>query len=91
MKKLDISFRHFDGSGPLSIYWHDGPYGDAVEANKGDGVGWFSVGQDLLGVEFDDVEFKKDHQTLFFDSVMIEVKVNNGKIKVVVDKKKSAG
>lgn len=65
MKKLNISFRHFDGSGPVSIYWHDGPYGDAVEANKGVGVGWFSASHDLLGVEFDDVEYKKDHQTLF--------------------------
>ena len=91
MKKLDISFRHFDGSGPLSIYWHDGPYGDAIEANKGDGVGWFSASQDLLGVEFDDVEFKKDHQTLFFDNVMVEIKVNNGKVKIVTDKKKKTG
>ncbi len=39
MKKLDISFRHFSGSGPLSIYWHDGPYGDAIEAKRGEGVG----------------------------------------------------
>jgi hypothetical protein len=31
MKKPRIVFRHFAGSGPLSIYWYDGPYGDAVE------------------------------------------------------------
>lgn len=91
MKKLDISFRHFDGSGPLSIYWHDGPYGDAIEANKGHGVGWFSASHDLLGVEFDDVEYKKDHQILFFDDAMVEIKVSNGKVKVVTDKKKKTG
>lgn len=70
MKKLDISFRHFDGSGPQSIYWHDGPYGDAIESNKVDGVGWFSAGHDLLGVE---------------------IKVIQGKVKFVTDKKKKAG
>ena len=91
MKKLDVSFRHFDGSGPLSVYWHDGPYGEAIEATKGNGVGWFSASQDLLGVEFDDVEFKKDHQVIFFENLMIEVKVVNGKVKVHTDKKKNVG
>ena len=52
MKKLEISFRHIDGSGPLSIYWHEGPYGTAHESNKGNGVGWFSADQNILGVEF---------------------------------------
>jgi len=47
MKKPEISFRHFDGSGPLSIYWHDG--------------------------------------------LMIEVKVTNGKVSIVKDKKNKAG
>ncbi len=93
MKKPEISFRHFDGSGPLSIYWHDGPYGDAINCAKGDGVGWFTtVGHDLLGVEFDDVEYKKDHQILFFNGgLMVEVKVTNGKVSVVMDKKKKSG
>ena len=35
MKKPEISFRHYGGSGPISIYWHNGPYGDAKEALKG--------------------------------------------------------
>ena len=42
MKKPRIVFRHFAGSGPLSIYWHDGPYGDAIEAIKGRGVAWLA-------------------------------------------------
>jgi hypothetical protein len=36
MSKPTISFRHFGGSGPLSVYWHPGPYGDAVEARPPD-------------------------------------------------------
>ena len=58
MKKPSISFRPFDGSGPLSVYWYPGPYGDAVEAVRGSGVGWFSPTSEVLGVEFDDVTFE---------------------------------
>ena len=90
MKKLEISFRHFDGSSPLSIYWHEGPYGAAHESNKGNGVGWFSADQNILGVEFDDVDFKKDHQTLYFNNVTVEIKVVKGKVKVQTDHKKTA-
>src|SRR6059058_5040750 len=64
MRKPRISFRHFSGSGPLSIYWHDGPYGDAVEAVKGRGVAWLAPNGELLGVEFDDVARAADAQTL---------------------------
>jgi hypothetical protein len=42
MKKPRIVFRHFSGSGPLSIYWHEGPYGDAIEVTKGCGVAWLA-------------------------------------------------
>ena len=41
MRKATIFFRHFGGSGPLSAYWHAGPYGDAVEAARGSGVGTY--------------------------------------------------
>ena len=37
MRKPTISFRHFDSTGPLSVYWYPGPYGDAVEAIRGSG------------------------------------------------------
>ena len=83
MKKPEINFRVIGNSGPLSIYWYNGPYGDAVESINGNGVGWFSPLQDLLGVEFDDVESIKDQQELSFEngvSVKIEVKKNIVKI-----------
>jgi len=66
-------------SGPLTISWFDGPKGDAVEANNGIGVGFFSADGTLLCVEFDDVEEAKDHQVLEFDRYRVEVLVNKGK------------
>ena len=64
MKKPRIVFRHFSGSGPLSIYWHEGPYGDAIEATKGRGVVWLAPNGELLGVEFDDVAWGGDEQRI---------------------------
>ncbi|TMA31229.1 MAG: hypothetical protein E6J79_20395 [Deltaproteobacteria bacterium] len=79
MKRPRVSFRHFSGSGPLSIYWHDGPYGDAVEARKGRGVAWLAPNGQLLGVEFDDVSFKEDDQTLELpNGDIVRVKVKRG-------------
>ena len=89
MKKPEISFRYFDGSGPLSIYWHPGPYGIAVEAIKGSGVGWFSHPGDILGVEFDDVTFKADNQTIEFkNGFCISIKVKQGKTTVNLHRSK---
>jgi hypothetical protein len=80
MKKPSISFRHFGGSGPLSIYWYPGPYGDAVEAKDGSGVGWFAPNGELLGVEFDNVAFAHDRQVLVFaNGERVEVRVARGK------------
>lgn len=85
MKKPTVSFRHFGGSGPLSLYWYPGPYGDAVEAKSGSGVGWFAPNGELLGVEFDDIAFSRDRQILAFESgERIEVKVVRGKVSVQV-------
>jgi hypothetical protein len=82
MKVTKISFRVFDESGPLSVYFYPGPYGDALEAQIGDGVGWFSSStHELLGVEFDDVLEKADHQILKFKSGWaVEVKVKKGQV-----------
>jgi hypothetical protein len=83
MKKPTISFRHFGGSGPLSVYWYPGPYGDALEARDGSGVGWFTPNGELLGVEFDNVTFERDHQTLTFPGgERIEVRVAHGRVSV---------
>ncbi|MBC7419644.1 MAG: hypothetical protein H7328_02855 [Bdellovibrio sp.] len=80
MKKPKISFRVLGDSGPLSISWFAGPKGDAVESNNSIGVGFFSPDGELLAVEFDDLEQKKDHQILEFDRYQIEVEINNGKV-----------
>lgn len=94
MKKPKISFRVFDDSGPLSAYFYPGPYGDAVEAQVGDGVGWFSSStKELLGVEFDDVTEKADSQVLKFKGgweVEVEVKKGQATIKLQHPKKQKS-
>lgn len=83
MKRPEISFRHFSGSGPLSVYWHDGPFGDAVEAKKGRGVAWLTPNGELLGVEFDHVAFSSDEQTLdLSNGDSVTVRVRRGKVTV---------
>ena len=83
MKRPRVSFRHFSGSGPLSIYWHDGPYGDAVEATKGKGVAWLAPNGELLGVEFDDVTWDEDDQVLELpNDDLVRVKVRRGRTSV---------
>ena len=85
MKKPRIVFRHFSGSGPLSIYWYDGPYGDAVEAVKGRGVAWLAPNGELLGVELDDVTWARDEQTSSFPMATSSVvRVARGKVTVRV-------
>lgn len=89
MKKPEISFRHFGGSGPLSIYWHPGPYGIAIEAVKGSGVGWFAPSGDILGVEFDDAAVKEDGQTIEFkNGFCVTIKVKQGKTTVTLQRPK---
>ena len=81
MKKLRIVFRHFSGSGPLSIYWHEGPYGDAIEATKGRGVVWLAPNGELLGVEFDDVAWGGDEQSIELpNGDVVGVRVARGKV-----------
>jgi len=83
MSKPIISFRAIDGSGPLSIYWTDGPYGDAIEAVSGNGVAWLSPRGDILGVEFDDVSECDDVQELkLSNGESVKVVVKKGKVKV---------
>ena len=83
MRKPLVSFRHFSGSGPLSVYWHDGPYGDAVEATKGRGVAWLAPNGEILGVEFDEVAWASDEQTLKLpNGDLVSVRVRRGKVTV---------
>lgn len=91
MKTPKIFFNPIAGSSILSITWFPGPLGDAVEANNGIGVGFFAHNGDLLSVEFDDVEEKKDHQVMEFDHYRVEVEVSNGKISYKLNELNSRG
>ncbi len=80
MRKGKVFFHPIDGSGSLTISWSRVPKGDAVEAKKGFGVGFFSEKGDLLCVIFDEVREDKDSQTLEFDRDHIEINVKDGEI-----------
>lgn len=80
MKKAKVTFIPIDGTGTLHLDFQPGPFGDAIEATKGEGVGFFTQGGVLQGVTFDDVDEVQDHQTLEFDHYRIEVSVKKGKI-----------
>lgn len=80
MQKAKVNFISIGGSGALHLDFQPGPFGDATEAKKGDGVGFFAQNGDLQGVTFDDVDAKQDHQTLEFDRYRIEISVNKGKV-----------
>ena len=85
MKTPTVSFRHFSGSGPLSAYWHGGPYGDAIEAGAGKGVAWLAPNGQLLGVEFDDVRWEADDQALELpNGDVVTVRVRRGRVAVHV-------
>lgn len=80
MKKAKVFFHPIDDSGSLTISWSSGPKGDAVEANKGSGVGFFSDKGDLLCVIFDEVKSDNDHQILEFASYRVEVITKAGQV-----------
>ena len=80
-KSISKFFKPIGGSAPLFIYYYEsGNLGDAIEATNEVGVGWFSPNGEILAVQFDDVDEKKDHQVLKFDRYQVEVSVNKGKI-----------
>jgi hypothetical protein len=84
MNKPKVFYNPIDGSAPLSIYWYEGAKGDAVEAESGEGVGFFSPSQDLLGVIFDDVDEKNDKQELFFSNGgKVQIQVLDGNVSIV--------
>ena len=80
MKKGKVFFHPIEGSGALTISWSPRPKGDAIEAKKGSGVGFFSERGDLLCVIFDEVQSDNDHQILEFDRDYIEVIIKNGRV-----------
>jgi len=88
MKKGKVFFHPIEGAGPLTISWTSGPKGDAVEAKKGAGVGFFSDEGDLLCVIFDEVESAEDLQILEFDRDRVEVMLKKGLVTYTVSKPK---
>jgi hypothetical protein len=84
MKKGKVFFHPINGSALLTISWTSGPKGDAVEAKKGAGVGFFSDSGDLLCVIFDEVRAIQDHQFLEFNRFRVEVTVKNSKVSFLV-------
>jgi hypothetical protein len=78
MRKGKVFFHPIEGTGQLGISWSAGPKGDAIEAKKGEGVGFFSSKGELLSVLFDEVQEFEDHQTLEFAHYKVEVFVKDG-------------
>ncbi len=89
MRKAKLFFHPIDGLGALTISWSSRPKGDAVEAKKGSGVGFFSKTGSLLCVIFDEVQSDHDHQILEFERNCIEITVKDGQIAHTVTPKKS--
>ena len=81
MKRAEVFFHPMEGSGQLSISWSSATKGPAVEAKKGNGVGFFSTNGDLLSVIFDDVTAEEDCQILEFKEYKIEISVKCGVVK----------
>lgn len=80
MKKGKVFYHPIDGSGALTISWSSGPKGDAIEAKKGSGVGFFSEKGDLLCVIFDEVQSENDHQILEFAHNRVEITIKSGRV-----------
>ncbi len=84
MKTPEIFFNPICGSGPAAIYFHEGPYGDAIESNNEIGIGFFSRSGELLAVEFDEVIAIKDTQILEFNSAIVKIVAKQSKISCTV-------
>ncbi len=84
-----VFFRPIEGSGSLTISWTSGPKGDAVEARKGSGVGFFSDSGELLCVIFDEIQASEDQQALEFRGYRVELIVKKGKVTYSVTETKS--
>ncbi len=88
MKNGKVFFHPIEGAGSLTISWSSGPKGDAVEAKKGAGVGFFSEKGDLLCAIFDEVQSEQDHQMLEFSRYLVEITLKNGRVTYTVSKPK---
>lgn len=89
MIKGKVFFHPIDGFASLTISWSSRPKGDAIEAKKGDGVGFFSKKGELLCVIFDEVQEAFDHQILEFKHHTVDVSVKKGKITYILKRGKT--
>lgn len=80
MRQGKVFFHPIEGAGQLSISWRTRSKGDAVEAKKGEGIGFFSDQGELLSVLFDEVQALEDSQILEFTHYKVEVWVKNGTV-----------
>jgi hypothetical protein len=87
MKQGKVFFHPIEGAGQLSISWSAEPKGNAIEAKKGAGVGFFSRTGELLSVIFDEVQASEDCQSLDFTTYQVEVAVKRGKVSYKVHQK----
>jgi hypothetical protein len=86
MRRGAVFFHPIEGAGSLTISWTAGPKGDAIEAQNGAGVGFFSDAGELLCVIFDEVQTPEDRQTLEFPLHRVELIVRKGKVAYSVHK-----
>jgi hypothetical protein len=80
-KYPEFYFESSGGEGPLYIYFEDGPYGNAIDDETGDGAGFFDEYGHLVAVLFDRVLESADHKVLKFKKEQfVEIKVSKGKV-----------
>lgn len=65
MEKVEIVFRPLLGSGTVSVYFKHAKLDmDAKESPEESGVYWLGASNELLAIEFDEVNTKADTQVL---------------------------
>jgi hypothetical protein len=81
LKYPEFYFESSGGEGPFYIYFEDGPYGNAIDDETGDGAGFFDENERLIAVLFDHVSKDNDHKILKFrKNQFVEIKVSKGKV-----------
>jgi len=90
--KPKIHFDKDEEGGLIGVYFYEGPYGPAVEADEGNGVLFVAPNGEILGAIFDWVALD-DKQTLTAKTGdCVEVVTHKGKVTArLVKKKKKAG
>jgi hypothetical protein len=81
VKYPEFYFEHSGGEGPLYVYFEDGPYGNAIDDETGEGAGFFDEHGHLIAVLFDHVTEESDYKKLKFKkNQFVEISVRKGKV-----------